>query len=159
MTDTPLKKIRLVIVSGLSGAGKSTALNVLEDIGFFCVGNLPITLLPRFLELCHLSSGDITKVAVVIDIRERVFLKDFSSIFKGLKREGYRTDLVFLESTDEVLIRRFRETRRLHPLAIGDSPVHGIELERMELSRIKEMADKTIDTSGFTIHELKETLR
>ena len=154
-----MRNIRIVIISGPSGSGKSTALKVLEDIGFFCVDNLPITLIPKFLDLCQQSSGDLLKVALVIDIRELGFLKDFPVIFEKIKMEGYKIEIIYLESMDEVLVRRFKETRRRHPLSEGDSPLQGITIERKKLGKIKKIADKTIDTSGFTIHELKETFK
>jgi UPF0042 nucleotide-binding protein len=154
-----LKNIRIVIISGPSGSGKSTALKVLEDIGFFCVDNLPITLIPKFLDLCQQSSGDILKVALVIDIRELGFLKDFPLILKKIKEGGYKVEIVYLESMDEVLVRRFKETRRRHPLSKGESPVQGLTIEREKLGEIKKIADKIIDTSDFTIHELKETFQ
>ncbi len=154
-----MKNIRIIIISGPSGSGKSTALKVLEDIGFFCIDNLPITLIPKFLGLCQQASGDVLKVALVIDIRELGFLKDFPSIIEKIRLEGYKIEIVYLESMDEVLVRRFKETRRRHPLSEGESPLEGIKIEREKLGEIKEIADKTIDTSGFTTHELKETFK
>lgn len=148
---------RIVIISGLSGAGKSSALRILEDIGFFCVDNLPVTLLPKFLELCNQSTG-IDRVAMVVDIREREFLRDLNRIFDELTREGYRFEVIFLESSDEVLVRRFKETRRKHPLAQDESILDGIRMERKKLLFLKERADKIIDTSDFNIHRLRETL-
>lgn len=154
-----MKNIRIVIISGPSGAGKSTALKVLEDIGFFCIDNLPIMLILRFLDLCQQASGDVLKVALVIDIRELGFLKDFPSIIKKIRLEGYKIEIVYLESMNEVLVRRFKETRRRHPLSEGESPLESIKIEREKLAGIKEIADKIIDTSGFTVHELKETFK
>ena len=130
-----LKNIRIVIISGPSGAGKGTALKVLEDIGFFCIDNLPITLIPKFLDLCQQASGDVLKVALVIDIRELGFLKDFPSIINKIKLEGYKIEIVYLESMDEVLVRRFKETRRRHPLSEGESPLEGIKIEREKLEQ------------------------
>ena len=148
---------RVVVISGLSGAGKSSALRILEDIGFFCVDNLPVTLLPKFLELCT-QSREIDRVAMVVDVREREFLKDLGRIFEELTREGYRFEVIFLESSDEVLLRRFKETRRRHPLAEGESILDGIRMERKRLLFLKERADKIIDTSDLNIHRLRETL-
>ncbi len=149
-------KPRLVLITGPSGAGKSSALNILEDIGFFCVDNLPIALLPTFLDLCKHSAEDISKIAMVVDVREREFLKDLPPILEEIKEKGYNAELIYLESSDEALIRRFKETRRRHPL-VGEGPLlKGISKEREMLLGLKEMADKIIDTSDFTVHRLKE---
>ncbi|PIX25777.1 MAG: RNase adaptor protein RapZ, partial [Deltaproteobacteria bacterium CG_4_8_14_3_um_filter_43_13] len=111
-----MKNIRFVIITGLSGSGKSTAIKALEDIGFFCVDNLPVILLPKFLELRLQTPGEISKVAFVMDVRERGFLKEYPRIFEELKKEGYLMETIFLECSDEILLRRFSETRRSHPL-------------------------------------------
>lgn len=150
--------MRLVILSGPSGAGKSTAIKVLEDINFFCVDNLPVALLPKFLDLCHSSSGEITKVATVVDIRERDFIKDFPVVFREVKDAGHDVELVYLEATDDAILRRFSETRRRHPLEEG-SPQEGIRLERKILADVKAMANKVIDTSNYNVHQLKEVIR
>lgn len=149
-----MKEIRLVILSGPSGAGKSTAIKVLEDLGFFCVDNLPVTLLPKFLELVS-QSAEITKVATVVDVREREFLREFPAIFGAVKEAGYRMEIVYLEASDDSLIRRFSETRRRHPLASVESPLEGIRAERDLLKEIRSNADKIIDTSLFNVKELK----
>lgn len=150
--------MRLVILSGPSGAGKSTTIKVLEDINFFCVDNLPVALLPKFLDLCRSSSGEITKVATVVDIRERAFLKDFPVVFREVKDAGHDVELVYLEATDDAILRRFSETRRRHPLEEG-SPLEGIRLERKILADVKAMANKVIDTSNYNVHQLKEVIR
>jgi UPF0042 nucleotide-binding protein len=153
-----VKDIRLVILSGLSGSGKSTAANVLEDMNFFCVDNLPVTLLPKFLEL-SLKSRDIAKLATVVDVREREFLKDFPKTLKEIKGGGYDVELLYLEAADEALIRRFSETRRRHPLAPQESAAEGIKRERSLLTEIKESADLIIDTTNFNVHQLKDAIR
>ncbi len=153
-----MKDIRLVILSGLSGSGKSTAANVLEDMNFFCVDNLPVTLLPKFLEL-SLKSRDIAKLATVVDVREREFLKDFPKTLKEIKGGGYDVELLYLEAADEALIRRFSETRRRHPLAPRESAAEGIVRERSLLTEIKENADLVIDTTNFNVHQLKDAIR
>ncbi len=153
-----MKDIRLVVLSGPSGAGKSTAIKVLEDLGFFCVDNLPVTLLPKFLELLA-QSEEITKVATVVDVREREFLKEFPDIFSGLKKAGYRGELIYLEASDDVLVRRFSETRRRHPIEDAASPTEGIAAERELLKDIKSHADKIIDTTAFNVHQLQEYIR
>jgi UPF0042 nucleotide-binding protein len=153
-----LKDIRLVVLSGPSGSGKSTAIKVLEDLGFFCVDNLPVTLLPKFLELLA-QSEEISKVATVVDVREREFLKEFPAIFSSVKEAGYKGELVFLEASDEALVMRFSETRRRHPLATDRSPLEGIASEREILKEVKANADKVLDTTRFNVHQLKEALR
>ena len=153
-----MREIIITIISGLSGSGKSTALNTLEDLGFFCVDNLPVLLLPKFIELCQSSTNDISKIGLVMDVREREFLTQYTEILDLLKTEGYRIELIFLDSTDEVLIQRFSETRRQHPLSAGGAILDGIRRERKQLSSLKLQADKIIDTSALTVHELRTML-
>ncbi len=150
--------LRLVIVSGLSGSGKTNALKCFEDLGFFCVDNLPPPLLPVFANLCMQSSVGIKKVAVGIDIRERDFLTDFLSVSEQMKKEGYQYELIFFEAKDEVLIRRFSETRRPHPLAKNRPILEGIQQEREQLAELKRRSDRIIDTSNFTIQQLKDVV-
>jgi UPF0042 nucleotide-binding protein len=150
--------LRLVIVSGLSGSGKTNALKCFEDLGFFCVDNLPPPLLPVFADLCTQSSAGITKVAVGIDIRERDFLRDFLTISDRLKGEGYQYELIFFEADDEVLVRRFSETRRPHPLARNTPILEGIKKEREQLAELKKRSDRIIDTSTFTLQQLKDVI-
>ena len=150
--------LRLVIVSGLSGSGKTHALKCFEDLGFFCVDNLPPPLLPVFTDLCVQSSTGIKTVAVGIDIRERDFLRDFLSVSERMKKEGCQVELIFLEAKDEVLIRRFSETRRPHPLAKNRPILEGIQQERDELAGLKQRADRIIDTSNFTTQQLKDVV-
>jgi len=170
-----VKDIRVILISGLSGSGKTTAIKALEDIGFYCVDNLPILLVPKFIELCEQSGGKISKVAVVEDIRGTVsypnwgqkaetqegkdFLEDSRRILQNLQREGYPIEILFLESSDAVLMRRFSETRREHPLAVGGSIRDGIRLERERLQGIRDMANQVIDTSDFNVHQLKEKIQ
>lgn len=150
--------LRLVIVSGLSGSGKTNALKCFEDLGFFCVDNLPPPLLPVFADLCVQSSAGIKKVAVGIDIRERDFLRDFLSASEQMKKEGYQYELIFFEAKDEVLVRRFSETRRPHPLAQKRPVLEGIHQEREQMAELKKRADRIIDTSDFTIQQLKDVV-
>jgi len=170
-----VKNIRVILISGLSGSGKTTAIKALEDIGFYCVDNLPILLLPKFIELSGQSGGKVSKVAVVEDIRGTVsypawgqpeeakegkdFLEDSRRIIQDLQRDGYPIEILFLESSDPVLMRRFSETRRQHPLAIGGSIREGIRLERERLQGIRDMANQVIDTSHFNVHQLKEKIQ
>jgi UPF0042 nucleotide-binding protein len=148
----------LVVISGLSGSGKTTAIKALEDIGFFCVDNLPVVLLPTFVDLCSQSAGQITKAALVVDIRGKEFLEGARQIIQQVREEGYPTDVLFLESSNEILVRRYRETRRQHPLAIGRPVLEGIEQEREGLSIMRDMSDKVIDTSEFSVHELQDEI-
>ena len=183
-----MKNIRVILISGLSGSGKTTAIKALEDIGFYCVDNLPILLLPKFIELCEQSGGKISKVAVVEDIRgeasypesiqtpgpasdgigpgqatdaeeEKDFLKDSRRIIQNLRREGYPIEILFLESSNPILMRRFSETRRQHPLAVGGSIREGLGLERERLQAIRDMANQVIDTSQLNVHQLKEKIQ
>jgi len=153
-----LKEIRLVVLSGPSGAGKSTAIKALEDLGFFCVDNLPVTLLPKFMELLA-RGGEISRVAVVVDVREREFLKAFGSVFSELKEAGCSVELVYLDTSDESLVRRFSETRRRHPLTDSDTPLDGIQRERELLKDVKSHADKVVDTTNFNVHQLREVIK
>ena len=150
-------KLRVVIVSGLSGSGKSTAIKALEDLGFFCLDNMPVVLLPKFLELCLTSEGKITKVALVMDLREKDFLRSYPETFSRLREEGQEVELLFLEASDTALVRRFQETRRPHPL--GRSLLEAIRLEREGLAGLRSMANWVLDTSEFTSHQLKRVIR
>ncbi len=147
--------MKLVVITGLSGSGKSTALRAFEDMGFFCVDNLPIVLFPKFLELSDKNS-EINKIAVVMDVREKEFLTSYKKVFEQIHKQGYKIEMLFLEASDEVLVRRFKETRRKHPLAEGeDTILEGIAKERLYLSDVKKMATKLVDTSFFSIHDLR----
>ena len=154
-----MKNLRVVIITGLSGSGKSTALRALEDIGFFCVDNLPVILLPKFLSITAVSSPEIKQVALVMDLRERSFLDKYKRIFAGLKKRGYKIEILFLESNDESLLHRFSETRRIHPLSERGMIMEGILLERDKLSSLKKMADKIIDTTAVNVHQLKDLIQ
>jgi len=149
-----MKEVSIIIISGLSGSGKSTALRTLEDLGFFCIDNLPILLLPKFIDLCHSSSDDISRVALVVDARSRVFLDKFQSTLKKLEKKGYHIKLIFLECSDNVLIQRFSETRRHHPSVNGGSVLDGVKAEREMLSEMKRQADSVIDTTDLNVHQL-----
>lgn len=154
-----MKNMRVVIITGLSGSGKSTALRALEDIGFFCVDNLPVVLLPKFLALTAQSSPEIKQVALVMDLRERSFLEKYERIFSLLKEKGYKIEILFLDSTDESLLHRFSETRRIHPLSEKGLVMDGIRLEREKLSSLKKMADRVIDTTSSNVHQLKDIVQ
>ncbi|MBE9531193.1 MAG: RNase adapter RapZ [Proteobacteria bacterium] len=148
----------MVVLSGPSGAGKSTALKVLEDLGFFCVDNMPVMLLPGLLE--HLDiSGDAKGVAVVVDIRDKAHIDEFPSILESIKSKGRSVELVFLDATDEAIIKRFSVTRRPHPMSVDGASREGIELEREVLKDMKSAADKFFDTTDFNVHQLKKTFQ
>ena len=155
-----IKNIRIVIVTGLSGSGKTTVLKVLEDLGFYCVDNLPPILFLQFVELCHGFTWEkITKIGLGMDIREREFLNEYPRVFEELRSHGYTPEVVFLESSDAVLIRRFSETRRNHPLPVeGTSILERIKLERDRLTALREIASIIIDTSGYTVHDLQKKI-
>src|SRR5882672_1170056 len=144
------------IVTGMSGAGKSQTINCFEDFGFFCVDNLPLALLPKMAKLCSEAGRPLQRVALGIDIREGGFLRDFLGTIEPLKRQGVDCKIVFLDADDRTLMRRFSETRRRHPL--GTSVAAGIKEERKQLIKIKELADKIIDSSNLTLAELKQRI-
>jgi UPF0042 nucleotide-binding protein len=148
---------RLVVVTGLSGSGKSHALRALEDLGYFCVDNLPVTMLPALADLILTPGSGLARAAVVIDVREGAQLAHFPRVYSGVaRRRGLNPLLIYLEATDEVLVRRFSETRRPHPLAPTRSPLEGLREERKRLSSVRRIADARIDTSDLTVHELRQ---
>lgn len=153
-----MQSLNLVIISGLSGSGKTHAIKCLEDLGCFCVDNLPPSLLPKFAELCVQRDGEVKNVALGIDIRERGFLSDLFSNLDRLKSLGYSVELVFLEARDEVLVRRFSESRRPHPLLPQSPVLEGVRLERERLLELRRRADRILDTSDLSVHELKDLL-
>lgn len=148
--------IEFLIVTGLSGAGKSLAIHSLEDLGFFCVDNLPPALVPKFAEIVRESQGHIRRVALVIDVRGGEFFNALGEALSALDAMGIRFQILFLDASDEVLVRRYEETRRKHPL--GGSILDGIRTERKRLEPVKELAHKIIDTSTLSTRELKEEL-
>jgi UPF0042 nucleotide-binding protein len=152
------ERLQLVVVTGLSGSGKSTAIRVLEDLGFYCIDNLPVALIPRFVELWESSREEVRRVALGIDVRERLFLEAFPRIFEELRGSNVALEVLYLEASDEVLTRRFSETRRPHPAAGGGSLADGIRREREMLRGLREVADRLIDTSALTVHELRTVL-
>jgi RNase adapter protein RapZ len=145
-----------VVLTGLSGSGKSQAIRALEDLGYFCVDNLPVMLLPMLAELTLRAGSEIERAAVVVDVREGRLLKDFPAIYGRLKKvRGLNPVLIFLESAEGTLVRRFSETRRPHPLAPDRSAIEGIREERTAMRAIRRMADHVVDTSAMTVHELR----
>jgi RNase adapter protein RapZ len=150
----------LVVVTGLSGSGKTLALRSFEDSGYFCVDNLPVTLIPVFAELCAGSRQDIRRAALVIDVREGDLLREFPETYRRLKTgPGRHVRLIFFEADDETLIRRFSETRRPHPLDAGRGLEEGIRRERAILAPLRELADLILDSSRFTVHELRRYIQ
>lgn len=146
--------VRIVIVTGLSGSGKTVALRALEDTGFFCVDNLPLKLIGWFVSIV-LQSSEIHRIGIGIDIREKEFLADIDDVLKALKNI-YHTEIIFLEAEPDVLVRRYRETRRPHPL--GGRIEMAIRTEKRRLSALREAADKIIDTTSFTPHQLRHLI-
>jgi len=153
-----VRRVRLVVVTGLSGSGKTAALKALEDVGFYCIDNLPAPLLPQFFELSVLAGGELSKVAVGMDLRERHFLTTYPEAFERLEKLGIRPEVLYLEASDEVLVRRFSETRRRHPLAGESSVTQGIGEERRLFQSLKARADRVIDTTEYNVHDLKKVL-
>jgi len=148
--------MRIVIITGLSGSGKSTAVRALEDEGFFCLDNLPVTLFPTFIELVEKSTEKVQDVALVMDIRGRDFLQGYEKVFREIGEAGYGVEVIFFDATDEVLIRRFSETRRRHPAQENGSVPEGIRFEREQLSGLRTLANLIIDTSELNVHQLRE---
>ena len=148
---------RFMVVTGLSGSGKTHAIHALEDLGYFCVDNLPTQLIPTFAELCTRGEAHLERVAIVVDVRERGFLTQFPPVFRKLRSlPGVEARLIFLEANRSALVRRFSETRRPHPLAPDRSVAEGIDEERKKMLTIRGMADVIVDTSNLTVHELRD---
>jgi RNase adapter protein RapZ len=148
---------RFVILTGLSGSGKTHAVRALEDLGYFCIDNLPTLLIPTMAELSRRDAAGLEKVAIVVDVREREFLAKFPRMFKKLRATpGLKPMLIFLEASHSALVRRFSETRRPHPLAPDRSVSEGISEERERMNAIRKMADLILDTSNLTVHELRD---
>ena len=143
----------LVVITGMSGSGKASALKAFEDLGYYCVDNLPAELIPRFIGLAK-QSREIERTAIVVDVREGGHLKELPAVLRQVKRQ-LKTKVVFLEASDEALLRRFSETRRPHPLGKGESVKSALGAERKRLQPIRAMADLVLDTSKFNVHELR----
>jgi RNase adapter protein RapZ len=146
----------IVVITGMSGSGKSTAIRALEDVGFFCIDNLPVLLLPKLTELA--GAGEIDRLALVVDVREGVFLQEAPRVLDEVRRAGHWLEVLFLDASAESLIRRFSETRRRHPLAT-ESVAEGIHAERMALRDLREMADQVLDSSALNVHDLKRMVQ
>lgn len=151
--------MEFVIVTGLSGAGKTQAIRCLEDIGYFCIDNLPPALLTQFANLCNSAQGKIEKVAVVVDIRGGRFFDELFQNLKILEGMGNKFNILFLDAQDEILVKRYKETRRNHPLASSGRIINGIQEEREKLEDVKKRADNIIDTSNLSGRQLKEEIQ
>jgi UPF0042 nucleotide-binding protein len=150
--------MRIVVVTGMSGAGMRTALKVLEDAGYYCVDNLPVELVLKFLELAVNNSRNISNIAMCVDVRVGENFGEFATVLSAMDKMGYEYDILFLEAEDEVLVKRYKETRRNHPLAGEHRIMEGILQEREEIAFLKEKADYIIDTSTLLTRELKQEL-
>ena len=150
--------MRFVVVTGMSGGGKSTALHMLEDVGFYCVDNLPVPLIEQFVELIAMPGSEVEKVALGLDVRVDQPFEDAQKALEKLKKNGYNFEILFMEAGDSVLLKRYKETRRMHPLSPGGRVEDGIHKERKILQDIKGKADYVIDTSNLLTRELKEEI-
>jgi len=148
----------IVVVTGLSGAGKSTAIKVFEDLGYYCVDNLPPVLLPKIVEVVSEARGEGARIAMGVDVRGKEFLPDLSRVLEELREGKSAVHVLFLDAADEALVRRFSETRRRHPIAAREGAKEAIRREREILSPLREMADAVIDTSAFTVHQLRDAV-
>src|SRR5262245_26498148 len=149
---------RVLVITGLSGSGKTHVARGLEDVGWFCVDNLPTALIPRFAELIK-GQPELHRSALVVDMREPDFLEAFPACYRNLKARGLSVSLLFLEEAEKILLRRFSETRRPHPLAVNQPVIEGVREEREALSPIRKMADMILDTSDLTVHQLRDYVR
>jgi RNase adapter protein RapZ len=153
-----MTRVAFVVITGLSGAGKSYAIKCFEDMGFFCVDNLPTTLIPTFADLVARADAKRGRVALGVDVREGEYLSHFLEALAELRSRGHTVEVLFLEAGEEALVRRYRETRRRHPLAPDGNVLDGIRAERKALSTVREVADRIVDTSALTVHQLKDFL-
>ena len=153
-----MKKLSAIIVTGLSGSGKSTVIDALEDAGYFCVNNMPVLLLPKFLELRSESASEVRKLAFGMDLREKEFLEKHDEVYKLLLQQGYHLRVIFLEASEDVLLKRFSQTRRRHPVFQEGGLLESIRAEKEQLQSLKDFADRIIDTSNFTVHQLRDLI-
>lgn len=158
MSDRSSRALHVAVITGLSGSGKTTALHVLEDLGYYCIDNLPAALIPRFVELCE-GSDEISRVAFGVDSRSREFLDQVPRALDEVRARGHAVDMLYLEAGDDTLVRRFSETRRPHPMAEGSDVAGAIVRERRLLANLREHATRIIDTSAFTSQQLRGELR
>lgn len=157
-TGRPEDIMRFVVVTGMSGGGKSTALKMLEDAGFYCVDNLPVSLIEKFVELVSMPGSEVGKVALGIDVRSGQSFEGATQVLEKLKKAGYDLEILFMDADENVLIKRYKETRRIHPLAVDGRVEDGVRAERRVLEKIRHDADYVMDTSLLLTRELKEEL-
>lgn len=157
-TETSASDLEIVVISGVSGAGRSTAAKSLEDLGWFVVDNLPAELIDTMVDLGARSGGEVTRIAVVVDVRARVFTDDLASVIHALDARGYRHRVLYLDASDEVLIRRYEANRRAHPLQGEGRLVDGLAAERQLLGPLRHEADLVIDTSDLSVHDLRDRI-
>ncbi len=150
--------MRFVVVTGISGGGKSTVLKMLEDVGFYCVDNLPVSLIEKFVELISMPNSEISKVALGLDVRSDQSFEDTTRILAQLKEKGYKFEILFMDADENILIKRYKETRRVHPLAADGRVEDGVRAERRVLENVRRNADYVIDTTNLLTRELKEEL-
>jgi len=151
-------QLKIIIITGLSGSGKSTAIAAYEDAGFYCVDNMPVALLPKFLEMPIENETEISGLAFVMDLREKGFVTTYTSVFESLRQKGYNYKILFLEADENVLLQRYSQTRRHHPLSEGESLIDSIRAEKKQLEDLKKAADNVIDTSRYNEHKLKSVI-
>ncbi|MFC1828470.1 RNase adapter RapZ [Thermodesulfobacteriota bacterium] len=150
--------MNIIIITGYSGSGKSTAIAVLEDAGYYCVDNMPVDLLPKFLELPIEAESEISGLGFVMDLREKGFLSRYPAVFQTLRKKEYNFKILFLEAGEEILVQRYSQTRRQHPLAQGKSLLESIRAEKEQLKGLRKAADQIVDTSRYNVHELKSVI-
>ena len=156
---TKLKNLKLIIITGLSGSGKSTAITAFEDAEFYCVDNMPVDLLPKFMELpIEEHASEVAGLAFVMDLREKGFLAKYSSVFESIRQKGYNFEILFFEAAEKILLQRYSQTRRQHPLSQNTSLLDGIKAEKEQLKGLREKADRVINTSQYNVHELKAVI-
>ena len=153
------ESMRFVIITGLSGAGKTETMKCFEDLGYFCVDNLPPVLIPKFAELCAQSDGRINRIALVVDIRGGSFFDDIFEALESLEQNGFSHEILFLEASEEILVRRFKESRRRHPLSASGAIIEGIRAESQRLEQIRGKATMLLDTSGLSAKMLRERIQ
>lgn len=151
-------QLKIIIITGLSGSGKSTAIAAYEDAGFYCVDNMPVALLPKFLEMPIENVTEVSGLAFVMDLREKGFVATYTSVFESLRQKGYDYEILFLEADENVLLQRYSQTRRHHPLSEGASLIDSIRAEKKQLEGLKKAADKVINTSRYNEHKLKSVI-